>query len=121
MSFQNMYRQRDPKGRYSIATAIAMPTMLFVNIWSCVLLASLVDRGWLANRRRIGTVEFAALSVGLFVVEMILVNLIFAKVDEDKGFALYVGSASPRISMWYGGISVVILLACSALKIGLSF
>ena len=108
-SFQNMYRQRDPDGRYTITIASAMSALLLINIWTLVLLVSLVDRGYLTSRRRIDPVEFAALCVGLFTVEIILVDRVFTKVDRDERFASRVAPASPRISMWYLGISIVLL------------
>jgi hypothetical protein len=119
-SFQNMYRQRDPDGRYTITIASAMSALLLINIWSLVLLVSLVDHGCLAGRRRIGPVEFAALCAGLFTVEIILVDHIFTKVDTDERFASRVASASPRIAMWYLGISIVLLGVTTILRRGLS-
>jgi hypothetical protein len=66
-------------------------------------------------------VEFAALCAGLFIVELILVDRVFTKVDRDKEFASRVVPVSPRISMWYGWGSVVLLVASTILNLGLSW
>src|SRR5580700_10974235 len=108
ISFQNLYRQREPSSRHTVAIASAMSGLLVANIWAFALLASLVDHGWLASRRRIAPIEFAGLLVGLFVVQMTLVNLVFTKVNGDKQFASRVVPASPRISIWYVGISIAL-------------
>jgi hypothetical protein len=120
-SFQNLYRQRDPNSRYTVAVASAMSGLLIINIWTFILLASFVDHGWFASRRRITPVEFAGLFVGLFVVQMILIDFVFTKVDGDKRFASRVVPASPRISMWYGGISIALLVVSTILKLGTAF
>jgi hypothetical protein len=121
MSFRNLYQKRhDGLGKSVLAIACAMTGLLIVNIWSLILLVSLVDHGWLASRRRLGPVEFAALCAGLFMAELILVDRIFAKIDRDKRFAFRVVPTSPRISIWYGGISVVLLVVATILNLGLS-
>lgn len=119
-SFQTMYRQRDPDGRYTITIAAAMSALLLINIWTLVLAVSLIDHGWLTSRRRIGPVEFAALCVGLITLEIILVDRVFTKVDEDERFASRVAPAPPRISMWYLGISIVLLGIATILRRALS-
>jgi hypothetical protein len=119
-SFQNMYRQRDPAGRYTITIASAMSALLLINIWSLVLLVSLLDHGWLASRRKIGPVEFAAMCAALFTVEIILVDRVFTKVDRDERFASRVAPASPRIATWYLGISIALLGVTTILRRGLS-
>jgi hypothetical protein len=122
MSFRNLYQsRRDGLGKSLVAIACAMTGLLIVNIWSLILLVSLVDHGWLASRRRLGPLEFAALCAGLFIVELILVDRVFTKVDRDKEFASRVVPVSPRISMWYGWGSVVLLVASTILNLGLSW
>jgi hypothetical protein len=116
-SFQNMYRQRAPDRRHVFAIASAMSALLIINIWCLVLLVSLVDHGWLASRPRIGPVEYAASCAGLFTVEMILVDRVFTKIDSDKRFASQVAPARPSISMWYLGISAVLLITLTILKL----
>jgi hypothetical protein len=117
MSFRNLYQSRhDGPGKSVVAIACGMTGFLIVNIWSLILLVSLVEHGWLASRRKLGPVEFAALCAGLFIVELILVDRVFTKVDRDKGFASRVVQASPRISMWYGWSSVVLLVVSTILN-----
>lgn len=122
MSFRNLYQRRhEGLGKSVLAVACAMTGLLIVNIWTLILLVSLVDHGWLASRRRLGPVEFAALCAGLLIVELILVDRIFTKVDRDRGFASRVESTSSRISVWYGWISVVLLVVLTILSLGLSW
>src|SRR5271155_5562337 len=94
-SFQNLYRRRDSKSRYTITIAFAMSALLLVNIWSLLLLASLVDHGKVASQPRIGLVEYATLCALLVVAEFILVDRVFSKIDRDKAFAARVAAASP--------------------------
>jgi hypothetical protein len=119
-SFQTMYQRRHPDGRYTITIASAMAALLLTNIWSLILLVSIVDHGWLSSRRKIGPVEFAAFCAGLFILQIIVVDRVFTKVDRDKRFASRVVPAPPRISMWYLGISVVLLGVSTVLMLGLS-
>lgn len=119
-SFQNMYRQRNPGGRYTITIASAMSALLLINIWSLILLVSLLDHGWLASRPRIGPVGFAAMCVALFTVEIILVDRVFTKVDRDESFAARVAPAPPHIAMWYLGISIALLGVTTILRRALS-
>ena len=122
MSFRNLYQiRRDGLGKSVVAIASAMTGLLIVNVWTLVLLVSLVDHGWLASRRRLGPVEFAALCACLLIVELIIVNRVFTKVERDKGFGLCVASTSPRISVWYGWVSVVLLVVSTILNLGLSW
>lgn len=120
ISFQNLYRQRDPNSRYTIVIASAMTALLMINIWALILLASFVDHGWLASRRRIEPVEFTGLCVGLFVMQMVLIDFVFTKVEGDKQFASRVAHASPRVSMWYAGISVALLIVSTVLRLGVT-
>lgn len=108
-SFQNLYRRRDSKRRYTITVAYAMSALLLLNIWSLFLLVSLVDHGGLASRSRIGPVEYASFCVLLVVAESIFVDRVFAKIDRDFAFAARVGPAPPRISMWYLASTVILL------------
>jgi hypothetical protein len=122
MSFRNLYQsRRDGLGKSVVAIACAMTGLLIVNIWTLILLVSLVDHGRLASRRRLGPVEYAALCACLLIVELILVDRVFTKVERDKGFALRVASTSPRISVWYGWVSVVLLVVSTILNLGLSW
>jgi hypothetical protein len=102
-----------------VAIACAMTGLLVVNIWTLILLVSLVDQGWLEHRRRLGPVEFAALCACLFMVEFILANGVFTMADRDREFAARVALASPRISVWYGWISAVLLVLATILNLGL--
>jgi hypothetical protein len=108
-SFQDLYRRRGSKRRYTITIASAMSALLLVNIWSLLLLVSVVDHGRLASRPRIGPVEYASLCALLVVAEFILVDRVFSKIDRDKAFAEQVAAASPHISKWYIASSVILL------------
>jgi len=119
-SFQTIYRQRAPDSRYTIAIACALCALLLINIWSLILLVSLVDHGWLSSRRRIGPVEYSVVCAGLFIAEMIVVDRVFTKIDTDEGFASRILPAPPRISLWYLGLSAVLLGVSTILKLGLS-
>ena len=120
MSFRNLYQRRhDGGGKSLVAIASALTGLLIVNIWSLLLLVSLIDHGWSASRRRPGHWEFGALCAGVFVVEMILVDRIFARVHRDKGFADRVISSSQRISKWYAGISIGLFAVATIVKIGM--
>ena len=120
MSFRNLYQsRRDGMGKSVVAIACAMTGLLVVNIWTVILLVSLVDHGWLANRRRLGPVEFAALCACLFMVEFILANRVFTMADRDREFASRVASASPLISVRYGWVSGVLLVLATILNLGL--
>jgi hypothetical protein len=117
-SFQTLYRQREPESRFTIAVACAMSGLLVINNWCLILL--FVDHGSLSSRRRISPVEFVALCAGLFIVEIILVNRVFIRIEKDERFASRVVPAPPRISMWYLGISIVLLVGSTILKLGSS-
>ena len=117
-SFQNLYRRRGLKRRYTITIAYAMSALLLVNIWSVFLLVSLVDHGGLVSRLRIGPVEYASFCVVLVVAESIFVNRVFAQIDRDIAFAARVGPAPPRISMWYLASSVILLGVATIVRVG---
>lgn len=116
MSFMNLYRRRRSQGNHAVAITFAMSGILVVNVWSLLLLVSLVDRGWLAERSRLSAGEFAGLLLGILVVELTLVNFVQNKAARDAGFAARVGTPPPNISIWYAGISAA-LLAVSTLLV----
>lgn len=115
-SFQNLYRRRNLHSRYTITIAYAMSALLLVNIWSLFLLVSLVDRGTLASRPRIGPVEYASFCLLLVVAESIFVDRVFATIDRDIAFAARVGPAPPRISMWYLASSLILLAVATIVR-----
>jgi hypothetical protein len=117
-SFQNLYRRRGSKRRYTITIAYAMSALLLVNIWSLFLLVSLVDHGRLASRPRIDPVEYASFCALLVVAVSIFVDRVFAKIDGDIAFAARVGPAPPRISMWYLASSVILLAVVTMVRVG---
>ena len=117
-SFQNLYRRRGSKRRYTITIAYAMSALLLVNIWSLFLLVSLVDHGRLASRPRIDPVEYASFCALLVVAVSIFVDRVFAKIDGDITFAARVGPAPPRISMWYLASSVILLAVVTMVRVG---
>lgn len=114
MSFWNLYRRRRPQANYTVAIACAMSGILVVNVWSFVLLVSLIDQGWLAERRRIGPGEFAVLLMGVLLAELVFVNFVQNKVARDVRFAMKVKASPPSITIWYA-IASVALLAVSTI------
>jgi hypothetical protein len=118
MSFLNLYRRRRGSGgRYTVAIAFAMSGILIVNVWSIVLIVSMIDRGWLAERRRIGPAEFSALLSGLLLAEWLFVNFVQAKATSDLRFAERVNAANPSIAIGYAVGSAALLVATTIVHI----
>jgi hypothetical protein len=117
MSFWNLYRRRRAQASYTVAIACAMSGILMVNVWSFVLFVSLIDHGWLAERRRISPGEFSALLLGVLLAELIFVNFVQNKVAQDVRFAIKVKASPPSISIWYAIVSVALLAVSTILAI----
>jgi len=117
MSFLNLYRRKRRQATYTLAIAFAMSGILVINVWSLLTLASLIDRGWLNERRRIGPGEFVALLLGVLLAELVFVKFVQNRAAQDATFAARVGDAHPSISVWYAGISAVLLAVSTALVI----
>jgi hypothetical protein len=97
-----------------------MSGILIVNLWSLVLLASLVGHGWLAQRRSIGPLEFAVLLLGILLAELVFVSFVLSKAARDRHFANRVGSAQPKIAIWYAGISAATLAVLTILFVAMN-
>jgi hypothetical protein len=103
MSFLNLYRRRDSRGKYLLAIACAMTGILIVNIWSGLLIAVCVTHTSLVGTRIIEAGTYSSILAGLFVLELAFVHLVQQKVYRDPSFAKQVRDTSPKISIWYAG------------------
>lgn len=115
MSFLNLYRRRSAGGNYKFAIAFAMFGILVVNVWSLLLIISVLNHGWLVTRPRISGIEFVGLAVGALIAELVFVNAVLDKTRHDATFAKHLKTADPKISIWYAAISVVVLFVATLL------
>jgi len=112
MSFRNLYQsKRGRRGNFVIAIACAMTGLLLVNIWSVLLIVASVTHTSLVGRHRIEAAPYALILAFAFVIEVLFVGFVFTRADRDPTFAKQIRSTRPRVSMWYAGISVGLLLA----------
>lgn len=113
MAFLNLYRRVNPRGKFKVAVTFAMTGTLVVNVWSLLLLISLLDHGWLGSRRKITAIEYVSLCIGVLIAEFIFVDFVQKKVTADQTYASQVGTASPRIAIGYVATSGVVLVLLS--------
>lgn len=117
MSFLNLYRRRSRQGSYTVAIAFAMSGIFVVNVWSFVLLTSLIDHGWLSERPKITSREFAVFLLGVLLAELAFVSFVQNKAARDARFAARVSGSRPSISIWYAFISAALLVASTILVV----
>jgi hypothetical protein len=117
MSFFNLYRQQRPRHAYTVAIACVMSTIILINLWTLILLVSLVDRGWLQDSAEFGPVDFAEVFLGIVCVELLFVIYVQRKVARDVHFAERVRNAPPLVSVCYMMVSVALLAALAVLTI----
>jgi hypothetical protein len=117
MSFFNLYRQRRPRHAYTVAIACVMSTIILINLWTLILLVSLVDRDWLADSAEFGPVDFAEVFLGIVFIELLFVIYVQRKVARDVHFAERVRDAPPLVSICYTMVSVALLAALAVLTI----
>jgi hypothetical protein len=108
-SLRNLYGRHSPKSNTTVAVAFAMSGLFVINVWTILLCASLVDHGWLASRRRISGIELALFLFGVVFAEFIAVGLVDRKMARDRTFFARVGTAPPKIAIYYLFISVGLL------------
>jgi len=115
MSFLNLYRLRGgSRGHYMVAIAFAMSGVLVINIWSALLVIVIVTRTSLVGTHYIEGGTYALFLALVFVFELAFVHFVQRRVLNDPGFAKQVAATSPKVSMWYVGISVGLLAASTA-------
>jgi hypothetical protein len=117
MSFFNLYRQRRPRRAYTVAIACVMSTIILINLWTVILLVSLVDRDWLTDSAEFGAVDFAEVFLGIAFIELLFVIYVQRKVARDIHFAERVRDAPPLVSICYTMVSVALLAVLAVLTI----
>jgi hypothetical protein len=113
VAFLNLYRRGNPRGTFKVLIACAMTGLLAMNVWSVLLLVSLLDHGWLGSRRKITGLEYGILCIGGLIAEFIFVDFVQRKAAEDRDFASRVVRASPTIAIRYIFTSGVVLVLLS--------
>jgi hypothetical protein len=112
MSFLNLYlRGRKSTGRYLVAIACAMTGILVINIWSALLVIVIVTRTSLVGTHYIEAGTYALFLALVFFFELAFVHFVQRRALNDPGFAKQVAASSPKVSMWYAGISAGLLAA----------
>jgi hypothetical protein len=114
MSFLNLYlRGRDSRGRYLVAIACAMAGILVINIWSALLVIAIVTHTSLVGTHYVEAGTYALFLGLVFALELAFVHFVQRKVLNDPSFAKQVAATSPKVSMWYLGISAGFLAAAT--------
>jgi hypothetical protein len=113
MSFLSLYRRREAHGKYVVAIACAMTGILVVNVWSGLLLFVCVTHTSLIGMRVVQPDIYSLILAAIFIFELAFVHFVQKKVERDRSFASQVGNTSPRISIWYAGVSAGLLLAAT--------
>jgi len=120
MSFLNLYRLRGgARGHYTVAIAFAMSGVLVINIWSALLVLAIVTNTSLVGTHFVEAGPYALFVALVFALELTFVHFVQKRVRNDPIFAKKVATTSPRVSMWYAGVSVG-LLAASTLAMNLA-
>ena len=112
MSFRNLYlRGRESTDGYHVAIACAMTGILVINIWSVLLVIVIAARASFVGTHYIDADTYALFLALVFVLELGFVHFVQRRVVNDPTFAKQVAATSPKVSMWYAGISVGLLAA----------
>jgi hypothetical protein len=117
MSFFNLYRQRRPRASYSLAIACVMSTIVIINLWTLLLMVSMIDRELITEGPRVDGVELAGVLMGILLLEIGFVYFVQTKVARDAAFAERVRNAPPLVSICYTLVSIALLAALAVLAI----
>jgi hypothetical protein len=78
---------------------------------SALLVIVVVTRTSLVGTHYIEAGTYALFLALVFAVELAFVHFVQRRVLNDPGFAKQVAAISPKVSMWYAGVSVGLLAA----------